>query len=103
MSFTNVATTADRLSAAVWVPKYRFRILTGAVREMVHHDIHTLCSWKEVEVSELSIQPDHIHLVASIPPKVSVSSFMGFLKGKLAIKLFKSYPRLKQKPYWGNH
>ncbi|GAB5535471.1 MAG: hypothetical protein Rubg2KO_17200 [Rubricoccaceae bacterium] len=62
-----------------------------------------LSSWKEVEVIELSVQPDHVHLVCSIPPKLSVSSFMGFLKGKLAIKLFKSYPRLRQKPYWGNH
>ena len=42
-------------------------------------------------------------MVVSIPPKVSVSSLMGILKGKLAIKLFKSYPRLKRKPYWGNH
>ena len=52
---------------------------------------------------ELSVQPDHIHLVCSIPPKVAVSEFMGFLKGKLAIKIFKSYPRLRKKPYWGNH
>jgi len=39
----------------------------------------------------------------SVPPKVSISKLMGVLKGKLAIKLFKSYPKLKQKPYWGNH
>lgn len=87
----------------VWTPKYRFRVLTGAIKEHLEHDIHMLCEWKEVEVIELSIQEDHIHLVCSIPPKLSVSTFMGVLKGKLAIKLFKSYPRLKQKPYWGNH
>ena len=52
---------------------------------------------------ELSVQADHVHLVCSIPPKLAVSRFMGFLKGKLAIKIFKGYPRLKQKPYWGNH
>jgi putative transposase len=51
----------------------------------------------------MSVQNDHIHLVVSIPPKVSVSEMMGILKGKLAIKLFKSYPKMKQKPYWGNH
>ena len=51
----------------------------------------------------MSVQQDHIHLVVSIPPKVSVSEMMGILKGKLAIKLFKSYPKMKQKPYWGNH
>ena len=84
----------------VWVPKYRFRILTGAVKELIEHDIHVLCAWKEVEVIELSVQSDHVHLVCSIPPKVSVSKFMGLLKGKLAIKLFKS---LRKKPYWGNH
>ena len=49
------------------------------------------------------MQPDHIHLLVSIPPKVSVSELVCTLKGKLAIKLFKSYPGLKQKPYWGNH
>jgi len=58
---------------------------------------------KKCEIQEMSVQIDHIHLVLSIPPKVSVSEMMGILKGKLAIKLFKSYPKLKQKPYWGNH
>ena len=87
----------------VWVPKYRFRILRGVIKEMVEHDIHVLCEWKSVDILELNVQADHVHLICSIPPKLSVSEFMGFLKGKLAIKLFKSYPRLKQKPYWGNH
>ncbi len=74
----------------VWVPKYRYRVLTGMVKELVEKDVHTLCEWRSVEVIELSVQADHIHLVCSIPPKLSVSDFMGFLKGKLAIKLFKS-------------
>ena len=51
----------------------------------------------------MSVQSDHIHIVMTIPPKVSVSQMMGILKGKLAIKLFKSYPKMKEKPYWGNH
>jgi len=87
----------------VWVPKYRFRILTGAVKEQIEEDTRMLCEWKDVEILELSVQPDHVHLVCSIPPKLSVSEFMGILKGRLAIKLFKSYPKMKQKPYWGNH
>ena len=62
-----------------------------------------LCEWKKCEIEEMNVQIDHIHLVISIPPKVSVSELMGMLKGKLAIKLFKSYPTLKEKPYWGNH
>ena len=55
-----------------------------------------LCEWKGVEVIELNVQIDHIHLIISIPPKVSVSGLMGTLKGKLAIKLFKNYPQLNR-------
>ena len=62
-----------------------------------------LCEWKKCEIQEMSVQSDHIHVVMTIPPKVSVSQMMGILKGKLAIKLFKSYPKMKEKPYWGNH
>jgi len=87
----------------VWVPKYRFRILKGLIKEELEKDIRMLCEWKKSEVLELNIQEDHIHLVVSIPPKVSISEMMGMLKGKTAIKLFKSYPELKKKPYWGNH
>ena len=45
----------------VWAPKYRYRVLTGAVKEMVGKDVRTLCEWKEVEVLELSVQADHVH------------------------------------------
>ncbi len=87
----------------VWVPKYRFRVLKGQIKTLLEEDIRMLCDWKGCDVQELSVQEDHVHLVVSIPPKVSVSALMGILKGKLAIKLFKSYPKMKQKPYWGNH
>jgi len=62
-----------------------------------------LCEWKGVGVLELSICKDHIHIVVEVPPKVSISQLIGILKGKTAIKIFKSYPELKLKPYWGNH
>lgn len=87
----------------VFTPKYRFRVLTGLVQTFVEHDLRMISQWKEVEVEELSIQADHIHMVCSIPPKLSISDFMGVLKGKLAIKLFQTYPEMKRKPYWGNH
>lgn len=87
----------------VWVPKYRLRILKGAIKELVEQDIRMLCEWKSCEVEELNVQEDHIHLLVSVPPKVSISKLMGTLKGKIAKKLFKSYPKLKKKPYWGNH
>ncbi len=87
----------------VWTPKYRYRVLFGEVKSLVENDTRMLCERKSVEVIELNVRIDHVHVMVSIPPKVSVSTLMGTLKGKLAIKLFKSYPKLKQKPYWGNH
>ena len=87
----------------IWTPKYRFRILEGLVKELLTNDIQMLVEWKLCELIELNIQIDHIHLIVSIPPKLSISQLMGTLKGKTAIKIFKSYPQLKKKPYWGNH
>ena len=87
----------------VWVPKYRFRILTGEVSNLVDKDIRVLSEWLACEIIELKVRADHVHVVVSIPPKISVSAYMGTIKGKIAIKLFKSYPMLKKKPYWGNH
>ena len=55
-----------------------------------------------VEVLELNIQVDHVHLIVSIPPKYSVSAFMGFLKGKIALRLFQKYDRVGKK-FWGRH
>lgn len=62
-----------------------------------------LLEWKSSEMIELNIQRDHVHLIVSVPPKISISQLMGILKGKTAIKIFKSYPQLRTKPYRGNH
>ncbi len=77
--------------------------MKGQIRDLLNQDIRMLCEWQGCEISELNIQEDHIHLVVSVPPKVSISKLMGVLKGKLVIKVFKSYPKLKEKPYWDNH
>ena len=87
----------------VWTPKYRYRILQGQVASELQRDIQGLCSHKDVVIEELKIQADHVHMLCSIPPKLSISAFMGYLKGKTAINLFRSYPKLRKKPYWGNH
>ena len=52
---------------------------------------------------ELNVQPDHVHLLVMNPPKVSLSELMGTLKGRTAIRVFKKFPYLKERPYWGNH
>jgi len=87
----------------VFTPKYRFRILEGTVKMFVEQNIHLISEWKDVKVEELNVQRDHVHLLCSIPPKISISEFMGTLKGKLAMKIFTTYSELKKKPYWGNH
>ncbi len=87
----------------VWTPKYRDKILEGTIKVFVEETIISLCEWKRIEISEMNVRKDHIHMVVCIPPKISVSQFMGIIKGKTAIKVFKSFPGLKKKPYWGNH
>ena len=87
----------------VFTPKYRFRILTGEIAAAMEQDIRQVSSWKDVEIDEMSVQTDHVHMIVSIPPRLSVSDFVGVLKGKTAIRIFKSHPGLKKKPYWGNH
>ena len=61
----------------VWVPKYRFRILTGEIGKTVDTDIRKLSEWLGCEVVELNVQKDHVYIVISIPPKVSISTYMG--------------------------
>lgn len=60
-----------------------------------------LLEWKSCELVEMNIQIDHIHLIVSIPPKISISELMGILKGKTTIKIFKSYPQLKKEALLG--
>ena len=86
----------------IWCPKYRFCILKGSVKQSVEEIIIQLCEWKKLEILEMNVQEDHVHLVLSIPPKLSVSSVVGFLKGKCAIKIFDRHFELKKR-YWGRH
>ena len=66
----------------VFTPKYRRKIIYNQYRESIQEIIKTLCKYKGVEIIEGHMMPDHVHLLVSIPPKLSVSSFMGYLKGK---------------------
>ena len=87
----------------VFCPKYRYRILKGEIAGFVLKNIHNLLRYKEkVDVLEANVQPDHVHLVLSIPPKYSVSFLMGYLKGKLSLRLFQEYKKLGKR-YWGRH
>jgi putative transposase len=87
----------------VFVPKYRFRILTGEVAQEVERCIRAFTEQQKAEVVELNVQIDHVHLLVFVPPKISVSNFVGILKGRTAIRIFNRFRKLKNKPYWGNH
>ena len=88
----------------VFCPKYRYRVLSGEVGEYTKREIYRLCEQKDkVEVIEANVQADHVHIILSIPPKYAVSSVMGFLKSKLALRVLKQYPQLRKQRYWGNH
>lgn len=87
----------------VFCPKYRYKILQQEVARYLKEQIYRLCRQKDgVEVLEVNIQEDHIHLVVSLPPKYAVSEFVGFLKGKLALRTFDQFPQLRKR-YWGQH
>ena len=87
----------------VWVPKYRYRILTGLVGQEVEKCILAFAERLGAEIVELNVQEDHVHLLAMVPPKISISKFMGTVKGRTAIRVFNKFRHLKHRPYWGNH
>ena len=81
----------------VFTPKYRRKIVYNQYRESIKEIIKQLCSYKGVEIIEGHLMPAHVHLLLSIPPKMSVSSFMGYLKGKSALMIFDRHGNLKYK------
>ena len=81
----------------VFTPKYSRKIIDNQYRESLREIIKLLCKYKGVEILEGHLMPDHVHLVLSIPPKLSVSAFMGYLKGKSALMMFERHANLKYK------
>ena len=84
----------------VFAPKYRRQIIYGKVKADIGIILRKLCERKGVEIHEASACPDHIHMLVSIPPKLSVSQFMGYLKGKSSLMIFDRHANLKYK--YGN-
>ena len=84
----------------VFAPKYRRQIIYGKIKQDIGQMIRRLCEYKGVEIIEAEACKDHIHMLVSIPPKYSVSQFMGYLKGKSSLMIFEKYANLKYK--YGN-
>ena len=81
----------------VFAPKYRRKVFFGQKRLEIGAILRSLCEWKEVEIIEAEVCPDHVHMLVSIPPKLSVSGFMGYLKGKSSILIYQKYANMKFK------
>ena len=84
----------------VFAPKYRRRAIYGKIKKDIGQILRQLCKQKQVEIIEAEACPDHIHMLVSIPPHLSVAQFMGFLKGKSSLMIFDRHANLKYK--YGN-
>ena len=85
----------------VFTQKYRRKIIYNKLRRDIVQIIKDLCKWKGIEIIEGKAMPDHIHILVKIPPKMSISNFMGYLKGKSAMMIFARHGNLKYK--FGNN
>ena len=81
----------------VFTPKYRRKAIYGQYREDLRDIIKTLCKYKGAEIIEGHLMIDHVHLLVAIPPRVAVSDFVGYLKGKSALMMFDKHTNLKYK------
>ena len=84
----------------MFAPKYRRQEIYGKIKQDIGQIIRKLCEAKKVEILEAEACPDHIHMLVSIPPNISVSQFMGYLKGKSSLMIFDRHANLKYK--YGN-
>jgi putative transposase len=84
----------------VFAPKYRRRVIYGKIKVDIGKILRKLCEQKGVEIIEANLCPDHIHMLVSIPPKMSVSSFVGYLKGKSSLMIFDRHANMKYR--YGN-
>ncbi len=84
----------------VFAPKYRRQVIYGQLRKDIGEILRKLCEQKGAEIIEAEACPDHIHMLVSIPPYISIAQFMGYLKGKSSLMIFDRHANLKYK--YGN-
>ncbi|SFD16183.1 IS200/IS605 family transposase [Ruminococcus albus] len=86
----------------VFAPKYRRKVIYGQIRADIGQILRKLCEQKGVEIIEANAMPDHIHMLVSVPPHISISQFMGYIKGKSTLMIFDRHANLKYK-YGSRH
>ena len=84
----------------VFAPKYRRKIIYGELKQDIANILSMLCKRKEVHIVKAEVCPYHIHMLVEIPPKMSVSDFVGYIKGKSTLMIFERHANLKYK--YGN-
>ncbi|MCI7302970.1 MAG: IS200/IS605 family transposase, partial [Clostridiales Family XIII bacterium] len=84
----------------VFAPKYRRKVIYGTIKVDIGKILRKLCEQKGVEIIEANLCPDHVHMLVSIPPKISISSFVGYLKGKSSLMIFDRHANMKYR--YGN-
>ncbi|MDQ1327242.1 MAG: REP-associated tyrosine transposase [Candidatus Poribacteria bacterium] len=95
-------TTYDLKYHIIWCTKYRYRVLTGEVASRIRELVREVCAANYIEVISGSMSPDHIHLLVSVPPSISLSKVMQYVKGKSSRKVLMEFEHLHKK-YWGQH
>ena len=81
----------------VFAPKYRRKVFFGEKKKEIGEILRRLCEWQGIKIVEAEVCPDHVHMLLEIPPKVAVSSFMGYLKGKSSLMIYEKFPALQFK------
>jgi len=95
-------TTYDCKYHVVWITKYRKKVLSGLVAERVRELLRGICKEQEVEILKGHISSDHVHLFLSVPPHLSISKLVQYLKGKSSYKMLQENQQLS-KMFWGRH
>jgi len=99
---TGAHTTYDLKYHIIWCTKYRYRVLTGDVAHRVRELVREICTSNYVTILSGSMSPDHIHLLLSVPPNISISKLMQYVKGKSSNKIMMEFAHLRKR-YWGQH
>ena len=86
----------------VWITKYRYKVLSGKIAYRLRELLRQGCEARNIIIVKGSISKDHVHMLVSCPPNISVSDMMQYLKGRSSKKLQEEFPELKKR-YWGQH
>ncbi len=86
----------------IWCTKYRYRVLIGEVAQRVRELLREICTANYVDVVSGSVSPEHVHMLVSVPPSLSISKLVQYMKGKSGRKIMMEFSHLKKR-YWGQH